>query len=416
MSVAELQLLNKVLQDKDYSILLDVTEEYFISAKEEYTYITDFYKTYNDIPDTQDFISRFPNWELFKVSQSTRSIVDTLREATVFRRAVKLVNESTKLFEKNADDGAKYLHTHLDELFLLNTFECDDIVHSNSAYEQWKLMKENPEGQIIPFPLKEIEKDLGAYRKGEELFLWLSRSNRGKSWFLALSASVASKAGYRVGIISPEMLATTFATRIQTMRSHISNTGINRGYNVNGYEEFVKSWASTDEHIFVADATHFKNGITTQECERFIRDKKLDILLIDGISYVAPSKDIRNVTERLGKVCEELLNLSSKYHIPVVGVVQAQRKKEKEEVESIDEQNIFNSYMVTQIATRIMSISHVADGLKLKIVKNRYGEVNKEWVYSVDFDKGIFTYVPSKEDVEEDKELQDVANALKYAF
>ena len=420
MSVAELQLLNKVLQDKSYSVILDnnITEEYFTVGKEEFNYLKKFYEEYDGVPDTQDFINNFPKWELFKVEQSTRSIVDTLKEATIFRRAVKLINDSTKLFEADANKGAKFLLEHINELQLADSFDCDDVVHSMSAYNQWKEMKENPEAFTIPFPLKEVAEDIGGYRRGEELFLWLSRSNRGKSWFLALTADVASKAGFRVGIISPEMLASTFATRIQTVRSNISNTGINRGYAVNGYEEFVKKWDKSDEHIFVADTTHFKEGISVQDCEKFIKSKKLDMLLIDGVSYIKPGIKARlSTTEVLGKTCEGLLALSSKYKIPVVGVVQARRKTTAgEDAEDIDEQSAFNSYMLTQICTRMVSISKVADGLKIKIVKNRYGIVDKEWVYTPDFDRGILTYVPDKEDVEDDEELQETAKSLKLSF
>lgn len=420
MAISESQLINKMLEEKDFSYAIDnrITEEFFTQCKDEYIYIESFYRKYSSMPDKESFAEKFPDWEFYKVSQPIKSILDELRENLIFRRAVELINNSSKIFEEDSRKGAEFLLANIDKLSLKEEFECDDIVHSKSAYKEYEKILENKEGNFIPLPFPEIEKDIGGFRRGEELFLWLARSGRGKSICLALTANVASKAGYRVGIISPEMRTTTFATRIQSARSHLSNVAMNRGFLLNGYKEFVDEWAKSDEHIFIADISNFDEGITVQDCENFIHAKKLDILLIDGISYIRSNTKARlSTTEIMGKTCEGLLALSTKYKLPVVGVVQARRKGTNgEDEESVDEQSTFMSYMVTQIATRIISISKVASGLKFKIPKNRYGVDNLEWVYACDFDRMNFTYLPKEKDVEEDESLKEVKKSLKHAF
>ena len=48
MSISEYQLLNKVLEDKNYSFFTDnmLSDEHFTQAKEEYEYIKEFYEKY----------------------------------------------------------------------------------------------------------------------------------------------------------------------------------------------------------------------------------------------------------------------------------------------------------------------------------------------------------------------------------
>ena len=82
MSISEYQLLNKVLEDKNYSFFTDnmLSDEHFTQAKEEYEYIKEFYEKYHSVPDKETFTAKFPKFDYFNVSQPISSIVDALRE------------------------------------------------------------------------------------------------------------------------------------------------------------------------------------------------------------------------------------------------------------------------------------------------------------------------------------------------
>ena len=62
MSISEYQLLNKVLEDKNYSFFTDnmLSDEHFTQAKEEYEYIKEFYEKYHSVPDKETFTAKFP--------------------------------------------------------------------------------------------------------------------------------------------------------------------------------------------------------------------------------------------------------------------------------------------------------------------------------------------------------------------
>lgn len=423
MSIAELQFINKLLKDKDYSIVEDnyVSEDNFSQSKEEFLFIEQFYKKYKALPDKQTFSNKFPEFEYFTVDQPVKSIVDELREQTTFKKAVKLINSSAEIFEQDANKGVEYLLAHINELQTNYEFQCTDIIHDDARFKEWERKKENPSGSYIDMPLKELQEDLFGFQRGEELFLWLAKSSTGKSQVLSMCIECASKQGYRVGVISPEMSKESMGYRFDTARTHMSNMAMQKGLLLPNYEDYFNNLLISDEHVFVADGRDFGSSITVQQCHNFVKSKQLDILFIDGIVYIRPSEDVRgrNASEIMGKSCRELLGLSTEFSIPVVGVVQARRrsgeKRSEDEVLS-DSESVYNSYEVTQASTRIVSINKVASALKFLIAKNRYGIDGKEYLYNYDYDKLVFTYIPSIDDIRNDKKTEDEVKEAKDKF
>ena len=51
----------------------------------------------------------YSSFDYLTVDQPTQSVIDDVREETLFRKALALVNTSTKLFEQNSNQGAQYL-------------------------------------------------------------------------------------------------------------------------------------------------------------------------------------------------------------------------------------------------------------------------------------------------------------------
>lgn len=428
MSVAELQLINKVLTDGDYSIIEEnsITKEHLPQVSKEFDYISDFYKQYKAVPDKLAFSEKFPEFEYIAVNQPTRSIIDELREQCLFRRAVSVINESSTIFEKNANKGAEFLLSQLD--YLQPTYElgCVDIIHDTSRLESYKQRLSNGQRNFIPLPFDELNRELYGYQRGEELFLWLALSGLGKSQCLVMSMERASREGYRVGCYSPELSTERIGLRYDSARGHISNTALNKGLLIPNYEEYYKNMLDSDEHVFVLDNENLSGGmITVQQCINFVKSMKLDILFIDGIVYVKPIGWHNRMTqaETMGLVGRQLFQLSKEYKIPVVCAVQARRRsneKRTEEETISDSQSVFGSFELTQAATRIVSINRSASALKFCNVKSRYTKEGNSWLYNYDFDRMTMTYIPDIEDIKQDKELEELVKEskkeFKYAF
>lgn len=427
MSVSEYQLINKILSDKDFTIVEDnqITEEHLPRVKKEFLYLKDFYDKYKSIPDKETFIEKFPSFDIFIVTQTSKSIVDNIREQALFNRAVNVINTASRLYEKDANEASKYLISQVENLQPEEDFSCTDIVHDRSRLEEWKKRQRDPEGSFIEIPFKELNEDLLGFQRGEELFFWFAKSNVGKSVVLTMCAEHASKLGNRVGFISPEMSTQSIGFRWDSSRTHFSNSAMQKGLLISGYEKHFETLAESNEHVFVADSEDFKDGLTVSKCRQFIKAKKLDILLIDGLVYVRPDGDTRGMStsEKMGLTARQLLKLSNEFKVPVVVVTQSRRRsseKRSEEEDLDDAESIFNSYEVTQAATKMVSINRSENALKFHIAKNRGNVVGKTYTYSVDIDRMQYTFIPSLEIIEDDEEsaeeLEAIKKELKHVF
>lgn len=67
--MVELQILNKILADKNDTILSanDITADFFDEYKEEFSYIQDHKHTYGNIPDVPTFLSEFPDFDIIQM-------------------------------------------------------------------------------------------------------------------------------------------------------------------------------------------------------------------------------------------------------------------------------------------------------------------------------------------------------------
>ena len=77
--MVQLQLLNKVLQTKDISIITEnnLTSEYFLEYEDEFLFLQNHYETYKVTPDIETFISKFPEFEQLIVNETDRYFIDT---------------------------------------------------------------------------------------------------------------------------------------------------------------------------------------------------------------------------------------------------------------------------------------------------------------------------------------------------
>ena len=62
---SQLQVLNKILQTKDYSFILlnSLDEGYFYNYKAEFKFIKKHYETYGTVPDQMTFAQAFPDFD-----------------------------------------------------------------------------------------------------------------------------------------------------------------------------------------------------------------------------------------------------------------------------------------------------------------------------------------------------------------
>ena len=90
----------------------------------------------------------------------------------------------------------------------------------------------------------------------------------------------------------------------------------------------IENWIKTKNNKFiVATPLDFERKITVSKLRNWVKQYKLDLIAIDGITYMSDERgNLRdNKTTKLTNISEDLMSLSMELKIPVLVVVQANR-------------------------------------------------------------------------------------------
>lgn len=407
--MVELQILNKILKDKNTSILdlNDITRDYFNQYQEEYDYIIEHKQEYGNVPDLETFIAKFQEFDVVNVSESAEYLVNTFREEYLYSQSVPVLTKMAELLQTDAYSAVDYLKSKLPELKVGGAVKGTDIIsQANERLEEYMETKKNQDTHFIGSGFEEIDADLGGWHKGEEFVVLFARTGQGKSWVLIKMLEHAWKVyNARVGLLEPEMSATKTGYRFDTVHQHISSQALYRGDDVQCYDKYIKKLASSnDTPFYVAHPRHFQKKVTVSKLKSWCESNKLDILAIDGISYLLDERGKRgdNKTTQLTNISEDLMQLSIDLKIPVLAVVQSNREGTIKE--DLQLENIRDSDGIGYNASIVLSIQQKEEGLQIQDVKARNAKVGIKWVYAWDTDKGIFDYIPQPEKGEEDEE------------
>lgn len=405
--MVELQILNKVLKDGNDSILKlnDITREYFNDYIEEYDWIFKHKEEYGNIPDIETFLSVFQDFDIINVSESTEYLISTFREEYLYRQIVPVIQKSAELIQTNSYDVVDYLKTELPNLKISQSAKGVDIIsQAKDRYNEWQETKNNQEEHFIPTGFQELDDAIGGLHKGEELVVLFARTGIGKTWVAIKMLEHSWKMNLRVGMLEPEMSATKTGYRFDTVHQHISSKALYRGEDIQGYERYINKLTESDIPFYVAHPKDFNKKVTVSKLRSWVENEKLDILCIDGISYLEDERNQRgdNKTTSYTNISEDLMQLSIDLKIPVIIVVQSNRAGTQ--MEDLQLENIRDSDGIAYNASIVISIQQKESGLQLATNKVRNGSANHKLIYMWDADVGTFEYIPQPARGEDDEE------------
>lgn len=395
-----LQILNKILTNQNASILdrYALTEDYFPGYEQEYNFIKQHLDTYHKVPDEATFIGKFPDFELIEVHESDEYLVNTIREEHLYYQSVEVVQNVAEKLKVNADDAVNYLLQQVETLKPSQIITGTDIIaNAKDRYETY-INKQNTEVPFyIPTGFKELDEMVGGWAKGEEFVVIFARTGMGKSWVLVTSMAYACSNNYRVGYISPEMSPDKIGYRFDTVFKNFSNKALVRGQNVEGYKEYIEQLRQLPTPFLVATPRDFQKNITVSKLRSFIINNQLNVLAIDGITYLRDERRQRgdNKTTMLTNISEDLMALSVELQIPILTVVQSNRGGVKQEGDTgVPElENIKDSDGIAHNATKVLSLKQDDGYLEMVVKKHRDGETGGSLKYMWNIDKGEFNYM-----------------------
>lgn len=420
--MVSLQILNKVISTKDISIILDnnLTVDYFLEYEEEYTFIRSHYDNYKNIPDVETFINQFSDFELLEVNESDRYLVDAIREEYLYSKSVPVIKKAAELLKADANEASKYLQSELINLTPNYTTPFVDIIHSTSRVEIFEDKSNNKDSWFIPTGFEELDDIVNGWQAGEELVVIFARTGIGKSWVLVKSMQHAWEIGKNVGYISPEMSADKIGYRFDTMQNHFSNMALVRGdtskISVEDYRSYNEELSSKTNKFLVSTPRDFNNKVTVGKLKTFIQANNLDVLAIDGITYMSDERYKRgdNKTTSLTNVSEDLMALSCELKVPILVVVQSNRGGVEKDTPDLED--IRDSDGIAHNATKVISLNQKEEALVMKIKKNRDGKIGDKITYLWDIDLGEFRWMPSDDDSAPQEHKEEKREEVKQEY
>ena len=403
--MVELQVLSKVLKDRNLSLLTlnNITDDYFITYQSEYEFIRDHVQKYGNVPDKETFLAKFPDFTIVEVSETDKYLIDTFNEEHLYAKAVPVVNKIAELMQTDANMAIEYLNSQLENLKVRSAVVGTDIISgARKRFAEYEEMRANPEKFQIATGFDQLDKIIGGWRRGEELVVMFARTGQGKSWILIKSLAHAWRLGYRVGLIEPEMSDIKTGYRFDTLYGHLSNRSMVRGEELPEYAKYIEDLEKRENPFFVASPKEFNRRITVSKLRSFIETNNIDILGIDGISYLTDERMKRgdNRTSQLTNISEDLMDLSIDLKVPIIVIAQSNREGAKDD-DAPGLENIRDSDGIAYNCSVAISARQKDSKMELNVRKNRNGVTGNKLSYLWDIDTGKFTYVESDENDDE---------------
>ena len=188
------------------------------------------------------------------------------------------------------------------------------------------------------------------------------------------------------------------------------------------YKKYIDDLKQRNNKFLVATPKDFGNEITVSKLRSWIKQYNLDMIAVDGITYMTDERYKRgdNKTTSLTNISEDLMSLSVELRVPVLIVVQANRRgvavgEEDESAPELDK--IKDSDGMGANASKVISLRQLKDNvLRLEIKKQRFGPVGGKLNYQWDINRGIFTNIPSDDDAQPRHKSEEKVRDVKKSF
>lgn len=422
---SQFQVLNKILQNKDYSFITlnNLTVDYFFNYKAEFEFIKAHYDAYHTVPDRLTFLASFPDFVIQDVSEPDNYLVEQLYNDYNQSFLASRFNGMKKLLEADDTAGAmKYFQESLDKLHTGSALQCTDIMKDTSRYERFLDMTANQAKYFISTGFVELDKIITGIDRRNENMVIAARTGVGKSWLLLTMAAAVSKQGLTVGIYSGEMSVDKVAYRIDTLLGKIDNRKISRGdlYYKDYYKSYLDSLACSGYGaIKVLTPKDIAGPATVDALQAFIEKEHLDILFIDQYSLLEDNSRAKVAHEKVANISKAVKNLQVLKQIPIISVSQMNRTKNEDKTQ--DTTQIALSDRIGQDATVILMLDkqeaedpNQRDSHKvtINIVKARDGGDGRKLEYLWNFNTGDYRYISNHADgITSEEDFEELENS-----
>ena len=232
------------------------------------------------------------------------------------------------------------------------------------------------------------------------------------TWILTKMLHTAWKGNRNVGLLEPEMTANKIGLRFDTFNSKFSNSSLTYGKLDDAqnaeYDKYIEGLETCQNpfKFLVATPSDLGGNVTVSALKQFCLSNQLDVLAIDGISYLRDERGKSNdsLSTTYSNISADLMSLSVELGIPIYIVVQSNREGGVGSGGRLSLENVRDSDAISYAASTILGFwkpPEAQDRLNMQILKNRFGPSGIALTYLWDIDNGEFSFVGEGADVED---------------
>ena len=273
--MVELQIINRVLQTQDISILDNnqLDAEYFPQYAEEYDFIMNHYKEYKNVPDKATFLSQFNEFDFIEVTESEEYLVNKIREEYLYSKSVPVVQNIAKLLKTDANSAVEYMMQAMKDLKPnYDVGGVDIIQQATKRLDAYIDRRDNQDNWFFTTGFPELDDITHGIQRSEELVLIFARTNQGKSWVLEKICTHIWEIGFNVGFISPEMGELSVGYRFDTLHKNFSNRDLmwgNDSLDESAYKNYIDELKQRQNKFIVATPSDFGNRLTVTKISNY---------------------------------------------------------------------------------------------------------------------------------------------------
>lgn len=358
----ELALLTKVIDERDFHSLdrAGINDDYFTTAEanEVFRYLSQTYRnleTAGQVPSRAMVQYRFPTFQFFDSADAVSVLVSQLREERVRMEIAGHCSELQQLNARNPLEALAALKQDSHRISALAETTHDYSLSASvaSIRQRYELVATS-QGLIgIPFPWQVLNDETQGMQNGQ-YFVIYGRPKSMKT-FVALKIGVHAYAAARrrVLIYSREMPPEQLLDRLAAVLAKVDYKAYRRGRlqpseaqrvwtildELAEDERSVGAFGRNQPYIIIVSDRGMSDGGGIAWLQGKIREYQPDLVIVDGMYLMKDDRtksraiDWKNITH----ISQDVKLTCNTFHIPIIGVTQANRGAETKNGEDLTE-------------------------------------------------------------------------------
>ena len=324
------------------------------------------------------------------------------------KEITKIIN-NTKFEANNIEEIIDDLQTELEKLKQAKSKEILTFSEIADEYKD-KHFNEDVDKGLIKSGFDKYDECIGGFEGGEMIVIG-ARPSAGKSAFITQIICNIGEQGYKVGYFNLEMGSKQIYDRVTARFSGIELSRLQHGkYFLNDEEErFIKA---NERMKKLQNVTVISGSCKLSEIKSECRHKKFDLIVIDYLQLIIPTRNFDNKAAEVGEISKQLKGLAMELKVPVIALSQMNRKVRTTDEPTMSE--LRESGNIEQDASIITLLWNLSDSglLKgLKVDKNRQGSTMKE---VLEFKGALMTFKETDLDINSVQEFKETEDEIPF--